>query len=185
MVLDKIMGSTFRFISAPDSPASVLEWFRALPTPPEEVPTDRGTVLYFRSCGNLSLRSDGSIITDESPVATLFLPRIRRGVLWTVGELHFLPKRISERFPELAKVSGAFSRWLKRRPCIYSNKSLGSEFDYYLEGSIRNFDSPVYAFECGLAALRSGRYLVGDGDNELVLDKLCQILRLRGIECLC
>ena len=177
------MGSTFRFIADPELPHPVVEWLRALSFPPEEVPTERGLVLHFRACGKLSYGPDGSIIADESPVATLFLPRIRRGVLWTVGELHFLSRRTPERFPDLAKVSAAFSRWLKRFPCIYSNKFPVKEFGYYLEGSVQNYDPPVYAFESGLDALRSGRYFVGDGDNELVLDQLCQILRLRGTDC--
>ncbi len=177
------MGSTFRFIADPELPLPVVEWLRALPFPPEEVPTERGIVLHFRACGKLSYGPDGSINADESPVATLFLPRVKRGVLWTVGELHFFGKRTPERFPEIAKISSAFSRWLKRRPCIYSNKLSVNEFAYFLEGSVTHYDPPVYAFESGLDALRSGQYFVGEGDNELVLDKLCQSLRLRGIDC--
>lgn len=179
------MGSTFRFIANPELPNPVMEWLRALPFPPEEVPTARGIVLHFRRCGTLSYKPDGSILADESPVATLFAPRIRRGILWTVGELHFLSKRTPERFPDLENVSSMFSRWLKRFPRVYSNKFPLNEFGYFLEGSVKHFDSPVYAFESGLDALRSGRYFVGDSDDELVLDKLCKSLRLRGTDCVC
>lgn len=179
------MGSTFRFIADPEMPNPVVEWLQALPSPPEEVLKEGGILLHFRACGELSYRSDGTIIIDESPLATLFLPRIRRGVLWTVGELHFLSKRTPERFPDLAKVSATFSRWLNRLPCVYSNKVLVNEFGYFLEGSVKNYDSPVYAFESGLDALRSGQYFVGDGDNEVVLDRLCSNLRLRGTNCVC
>jgi hypothetical protein len=179
----KVVGSTFRFIADPKLPNPVVEWLRALPFPPEEIPKEGGILLHFRECGKVSYEPDGSMIVDESPLATLFLPRIRRGVLWTVGELHFLSRRTPERFPDLAKVSSAFSRWLNRLPCVYSNKISVNEFSYFLEGSVKNYHAPVYAFESGLDALRSGRYFVGDGDNEFVLDRLCQILRLRGTDC--
>lgn len=106
-------------------------------------------------------------------------------MLWTVGELHFLPIRMPERFPELAKVATTFSRWLKRHPCVYTNKLADNEFGYFFEGSVKNYDTPVYAFECGLAALRSGQYFVSDADNGIVIDKVCRNLRLRGVNCLC
>jgi hypothetical protein len=179
------MGSTFRFVAAPAETHPVLQWFRALPTPPHEMPTERGLVLYFRDYGQLAYAIDGSILTEDSPVATLFLPRVECGVLWTVGELHFLPKRMPERFPELAKLVSAFSRWLRRLPCVYTNKLADNRFDYFFEGSVMNYDTPVYAFECGLDALHSGQYFVDDGDNRTVLDNICRKLRLRGINCVC
>lgn len=177
------MVSTFRFIANPSLPLPALAWFRELPFPPEEVPTERGTVLFFRTCGQLVYAPDGSIVAEESPVAMLFSPRIERGVLWTVGELHFRATHMRERFPALAKISSAFSVWLKSHPCVYSNKLSGNEYAYFLEGSIKNYDPPVYAFESGLAALRSKQYFVGGGDNPHVLDNLCRALRLRDINC--
>jgi hypothetical protein len=177
------MGATYRFIADPSVPSPVVEWFRALPFPPKEIPTDRGMVLYFAQYGSLSYELDGSIIPKQSAVATLFRPRVERGVLWTVGELHFLATPLRERYPELHKVSSAFSRWLQSHVCVYSNKSSENEFAYFLEGSIKSYDPPVYAFESGLAELRSGRYFVGDSDNEHVLSTLCKALRLRGLDC--
>src|SRR5687768_15302439 len=84
------MGSTHRFIADPSEPSQVLEWFRALSVASTGTPTERGTVLSFGLHGQLSHRDDGSIDPHESPVATVFLPRVRRGRLWTVGEVHFL-----------------------------------------------------------------------------------------------
>ena len=52
-----------------------------------------------------------------------------------------------------------------------------------LEGSVRNYDPPVFALPSGLDALNSGRYFVDHRDNAYVLDKLCKALRLRGIQC--
>jgi hypothetical protein len=116
-------------------------------------------------------------------VATVFLPRETRGVLWTVGEVHFLATPLRKLFPRLHKISTDFSRWLGTHECIYPNRSPGNAYEYYMEGSVRNSDAPVFAFDSGLDALRSGRYFVSDNDNDFVLDKLCRALRLRGVEC--
>jgi hypothetical protein len=176
------MGSTYRFIANPSLPQPVVDWLRTLPLPPEEVPTERGIVLYFRACGSLSYAADGTISAEESPVATLFLPRVERGVLWTVGELHFRTTRLRERFPDLAKIQVSFSKWIKSHTCVCTDKSKENEFDYFLEGSVRNYP-PVYAFPSGLDALRAGRYFVGESDNAQVLANLCSVLRLRGLNC--
>lgn len=177
------MASTYRFIADPSSPQPVVEWLRALPVPPEEVPTERGIVFYFRACGSLSYAADKTVVAEESPVATLFLPRVERGVLWTVGELHFRTTRLRERFPDLAKIQVSFSKWLRSHACVSLDDASDTEFRYFLEGSVKNY-YPVYAFPSGMAALQAGRYFVGDGDNEHVLDKLCGMLRLRGVSCI-
>ncbi len=66
--------------------------------------------------------------------------------------------------------------------CVYAGPyPKVSEWAYYLEGSVQNYDPPIHAFPSGLEALRRGQYFVGDDDNELVLDRLCAALRLRGL----
>jgi hypothetical protein len=176
------MASTYHFIADPSLPQAVVEWLRALPFPPDEVPTERGIVLYFRACGSLAYAADGTIIADESPVATLFLPRVAHGVLWTVGELHFRTTRLRERFPDLAKIQVSFSKWLKNQTSVCWNTSGDYEFGYFLEGSVKNYP-PVYAFPSGMVALQAGRYFVGASDNEHLLAKVCSLLRLRGVNC--
>ena len=176
------MASSFRFITDPSEGQPVLEWFRALPNAPEEVPSARGVVLNFPTCGPLVYAANGTIIAEESPVATLFLPRVERRVLWTVGEVHFLTARLRERFPDLAKIQLAFSKWLKSHPCVCSDIPSNDEFRYYFEGSVKNYP-PVYAFPSGIVALQSERYFVGDADHEHVLDALCRMLHLRGVTC--
>ena len=177
------MGTTYRFIAAPSEPSEVLAWFRSLPSPPEEVPTDRGSTLYFREYGELKYDPNGRINPKLSPVATVFLPQHRRGSLWTVGEIHFLATPLRQQFPALHRVSSSFSKWLMDFPCVYTNKSKSNEFGYYLEGSIQNYDPPVHAFDSGLSALQAGQYFVGEDDNDYVLDALCKALRLRGVDC--
>jgi len=177
------MGTIYRFIEQPTTPSDVMGWFRALAQPPTEVPTERATVLYFGDLGPLVYETHGKLDARKSPVATVFLPRVMRGVLWTVGEVHFLATPLRKLFPRLYTISSDFSGWLTTHECIHSNTSASNAYDYYLEGSVRNFDSPVFAFDSGLDALRAGRYFVSDHDNDFVLDKLCRALRLRGVEC--
>ena len=177
------MGSTHRFIADPAEPSEVLAWFRALGQAPTETPSERGLVLSFPAYGPPAYREDGSIDPLASPVATVFLPRVRRGQLWTVGEVHFLATPLRQRFPELHKVNLAFGKWLARLECAYSNKRPDNPYNYYLEGSVQNYDPPVFAFASGLSALRNGRYFVADDDTGGRLDDLCKALRLRGVDC--
>ena len=177
------MGATYRFIAAPSEPSEVMAWFRRLDIPPVETLTERTAVLYFKEFGDLVSGADGSIDAKASPVATIFLPQVKRGLLWTVGEVHFLATPVRGLFPGLQRISLAFSKWLAKQQCVYSNVVEDNAFDYYLEGSIRNYDAPVFAFDSGFKALGEGQYFVADGDNELVLAKLCQALRLRGVGC--
>ncbi len=174
------MGSTYRFIEAPGDASSVMAWFRTLPQPPMEVPTARGHLLHFRELGPLATEA-GHPVAARSPVVNVFLPRVRRGILWTVGEVHFLATPLRQLFPGLQRVSLAFRRWLARQECVYAGPyPKVSAWAHYLEGSVRNYDPPIYAFPSGAEALRKGQYFVGDGDNELVLDRVCAALRPRG-----
>ncbi len=176
------MPATFRFIAAPSEPSDVLQWFRELPVPPAEYPGRRSNVmLYFKDQGSLFRTPDDQADLTLSPVVNLFLPEIRRGVLWTVGEVHFLTGPLRKRFPALYKISVAFKAWLSAHQCIFSSGQQ-NEFDYYLEGSSRYWGN-VYALPSGLAAIRHGQYFVSDGDNDYVIDRVCKTLRLRGIDC--
>ena len=177
------MGTTYRFIEGPTESSEALEWFRALPYPPHEHKTTHGVVLYFREMGSLVYDDKGEVDSSKCPVANLFLPQTKRGVLWTVGEVHFLATPLRQLFPELHKISRKFSSWLSARECIFASASASNPYDYYLEGSVRNFDCPIYAFESGLAAIGRERYFVAERDNDSVLDRVCRALSLRGVEC--
>ena len=139
--------------------------------------------MHFSTIGPLVDRPDGTIEPSESPVVTVFLPRTRRGVLWTVGEVHFLATPLRGRFPELHKISSKFRKWLSVHECVFSSKKNVHSYDYYLQGSVRNCDSEVFALPCGLEALRNDQYFVADDDTDHRLQVLCQSLRLRGLQC--
>ncbi|MFZ6775847.1 hypothetical protein ACO0LD_03375 [Undibacterium sp. Ji83W] len=177
------MGSTYRFIADPSQQSEVVDWFRARSTPPIEVQTERSLILYFKDIGPLTYHSNGAINPKTSPVVTVFLPRVRRGALWTVGEVHFLATPLRQQYPALYKISSAFLKWLANQECVFSNKDTNNKFAYYLEGSIKNYDTPVFAFESGLRALESENYFVADDDNDAKLEQICKSLLLRGVKC--
>ncbi|UVE70088.1 hypothetical protein L2Y90_33750 (plasmid) [Burkholderia pyrrocinia] len=176
------MGTSYRFIADPADGAAVLNWFRALKEPPLEVATALHTVLYFSHLGELHHAADESVDAEKSPIVTVVHPRTAREALWTVGEIHFRTGALRRLYPSLYRVSQALALWLDDYPCIYSVKDRDNEYSYYLEGTVKNETSPIYAFQSGLDALSNERYFVGARDNDAVLDKVCKTLKLRGVD---
>jgi hypothetical protein len=110
------------------------------------------------------------------------LPIQKRGVLTTIGEVHFLATPLSA-FPGLNKLNKRFRDWLRENPCVYSHRpDFAHEWDSFLEGSAKNWDSDIIALPGGRAALQRGSYFVADNDNDFVLDRVCRALQLRGVE---
>jgi hypothetical protein len=177
------MATTYRFIADPNEPSPVLAWFREADSPPQETIINGGHVLYFADCGPISYMLDERVDPQSSPIVTLIHPQIKRGVLWTVGEVHFLSTSLRRKFPELQRINATFRKWLSGFECVFGNLNTESNFDYYLEGSIRNYDSAVYGFASGLTALKQGQYFVDHSDNTDRLNTICKTLALRGIEC--
>jgi hypothetical protein len=178
------MGVTYRFIADPQEPSHVLKWFGSLESPPKQITKEWGAWLFFREMGPFSRKIDGSIDVEKSPLVLVVLPVRKRGVLWTVGEVHIRATPLRKVFPELNAVKARFLNWLRSFECVFSGESeCRVEWDYHLEGSVRNYDAPIFASPSGLSALRSGQYFVSDDDNDLVLEDLCRSLRLRGVQC--
>lgn len=171
-----------RFIEMPDVPCSALAWFRDQGLSFNEHSFDWGAALYFSDLGELRSAPDGSIDSDHSPVITVHLPRVRRGILWTVGEVRFCPVPLDQ-FPELQRLRRAFLRWFEQYPLVYDHHPQSvHEFDYYLEGSAKNW-GPIRAFSSGLLALRNGQYFISRFETEGSLMTLCKRLALRGATC--
>jgi len=160
----------------------VLQWFRDQDLAPDEHTFDWGVALHFSSLGQLHFKSDGKIDSERSPVISVEVPRVCRGILWTVGEVRFCPVPLS-RFPELERLRRSFLRWFRKYPLIHDDYP-GSEhrFDYYLEGTARNW-GPIRAFPSGLAALEAGQYLISRFDARGSQESLCRKLALRGVIC--
>jgi hypothetical protein len=171
------MGLTFRYLALEQDQDLVQDWFRAIQPAPREISKPRGVLLYFDSLGALV---GDPLDVDRSPLVSLFAPRRRRGVLHTAGEVHFLPTPLRQQFPVLHRLSRRFSSWLSSFPCVFEGSSRG-DWDYYLEGSLKNRDGKIFALPSAFAALQRGQYFVADDDNDFVIDKLCRSLRLRGV----
>ena len=135
-----------------------------------------------RVLGQLHCKSDGSIDSERSPVVTVHVPQVRRGILWTVGEVRFCPVPISQ-FPELERLRRSFLRWFEKHPLISDDHPADEHrFNYYLEGTARNW-GPIRAFPSGLAALENGQYFISRLEGNDLLKKLCRTLALRGVIC--
>ncbi len=170
------MGNTYRFLATVEEGAVALGWFRTLPVPPVEHIRDDGSLFHFQEFG--ALDSDAR----KSPIVNVFLPIRKRDALTTIGEIHFVATRLSA-FPGLKKISKQFRDWLGENPCVFSQRpDFGHEWDYFLEGSVRNWDADIHALPAGMAALRRGAYFVARDDNDSVLDRVCRVLKLRGVE---
>jgi len=175
------MGSTLRYLAVDGEDAAILDWFDQLDTPPLRVAIERGVVLYFRELGALVYDDTGRVDPSASPIATVVPARSVRSILWTAGEIHFPATPIRSLFPELDRIRRHFGKWLGHFTTVYEGSP--GNWDYYLEGSIRNFDATVFAMPRAMAALERGTYFVADDDNEIVLDTLCRGLALRGVTC--
>ncbi|HDR9508713.1 TPA: hypothetical protein QDC03_003830 [Burkholderia cepacia] len=176
------MPTSYRFIADPVDSEIVLTWFRELDDRPREVVTPHQTVLHFSSSGALQYTEDGSVNAEKSPIVTIRLPRTVRGTLWTVGEVHFRSSALRRLYPALYRINRSFLGWLNTYQCVYSPNDRDNRYSYYFEGTVRNQTSPVFAFPSGMEALGAGRYFVSAGDNDVVLDRVCKALRLRGID---
>lgn len=179
----KVMGTTLRFLEEPGVTSSVLDWFMTLPNPPEVISRTDGSMLHFREFGPLHRRTDGTFDAKKSPLVTLYLPQLHRGALHSVGEVHFLPTPATA-IPEIMKVARDFRKWLSGFDLVYDGRRVPTtEFGYYLEGSIQNFDSPIYALPSGWEQLKMGRYFIAHDETAQRVDQICRTLRLRGVAC--
>jgi len=174
------VGSVFRYLAIGDEAAAVPDWFSALEPAPVFQRDARRLAVWFKHFGPLAIH-DGQLDAKNSPLVTIFEPRQQRTVLWTAGEVHFLATPLKTRFPKLHNVSRAFSRWLASQECVFSRRSAMHDWDYYLEGALRNFDPEIFAFPEAMRALRSGQYFVAYDTSSRELEVLCKALRLRGV----
>jgi hypothetical protein len=179
------VGTTHRYLEDPQGDSLVIGWLRraALDLLEVPVPPD-GVSLYFREFGPLVYSGDGSLDPHRSPMVSVFPPRIRRGILWTIGEVHFLPTPLRKLYPGMEQLNRRFSAWMRQSECVFSKgSSPHSEWAYHLQGSAQTSSSPIFALPSGLDELNLGRYFVARDDSEFQLDGLCKQLRLRGVQC--
>ena len=156
---------------------------RSQPETAEEHTNDDRVLLFYRQFGSLAQTSDGSADATMSPLVSIFFPKVRRGALWTVGEVHFLYK-IKAGFSDLERLRRRFEKWLQSYPIAWDRRHDGREgYGYYLEGGIKNLAEKIFALPSGNVALEAGQYFVAEGAGDYVLDVLCKALHLRGVSC--
>lgn len=175
------MATTYRYLAIGGEHGRILDWFASLDSPPMVVDTPTGAVLHFASLGLLVRREDGSIDPTASPLASFIPPRRRRGSLWTVGELHFLTVDLRAAYPELDRIRRGLHAWLGQFELVFDGRP--GEWDYFLEGSVRNTSADIYALPEAFRGLRHETYFVADDDNDAVIDRVCRTLALRGVPC--
>jgi hypothetical protein len=90
---------------------------------------------------------------------------------------------VVQRNPALHRICQSFAEWFRNSELVFGQKSgAPSAWNYYLEGSIRNFDAELFALPQAMEALRQGQYFVHYRDNQLRLETLSRALRLRGYD---
>ena len=115
-------------------------------------------------------------------MVNVFMPLRKRGVLLTCGEVHFLATPMSL-FPKLQLINRHFRQWLGEFTCVFSRRAgFPPEWDYYLEGDLRNHDSDILALPEAMDALRHGAYFVAECDSDARIDQIVRQLQLRGVE---
>lgn len=178
------MASTYYLVEDPrEETSAALAWFRGLTSPPREVSFGDGLWLQF---GPLSYGSEEEINVDQSPLVSLFPARILCGVLWSATEIHFRAKGSSPGGKILSRVQKDLKNWLGQQEVVFEQlPAPASPFAYYLEGGLQNIAQVIYASASGAAALRRGQYFVAHTGNETNLDRLCRMLKLRGVDCNC
>src|SRR5687767_13224566 len=114
------MGSTHRFLALGDDLQQVYGWFATLAEPPAVVRARDCQFLHFAMLGSLHyMPQTGAVDPKRSPIASLFPPENLRRVLWTAGEVHFLPTPLRTLFPKLDAISRRFAKWLRNFDCVF------------------------------------------------------------------
>lgn len=175
------MAVRYHYLALEEDHRLVVDWFSALPD--EVTVNDRPDrrLLYFRAMAAHPLPLDGTVDQEKTPFVFVEIPQRKRGTLWTDAEVYFSPTPLKPQFPRLQKISQSFAKWLRQFDLVFSKKNAAqSEWLYYLEAGIQNFDEELYALPAAMAALRGGQYFVHHRASAGQLDILTKSLRLRG-----
>ena len=169
------------YLAVDEDQEQVAEWLNALQE--ERTVNDRAdrTVYYFRGMANEPLPPIEQIDQEKTPLIFNIKPQRVRGTLWTDAEVEFTPVPLKAQFPRLYQIHLEFAKWIKSFDFVFSQKdNRFCEWNYYLEGGIRNFDAELYALPQAMKALRLGQYFVHHRKNVRGLEALAKTLRLRG-----
>jgi hypothetical protein len=177
------MSVSYHFLASERDYQLVTTWFAALEYETTIKERPDGIWLYFRAMATESLPDSEHINQETTPLVWISKPKKRSDILWTDAEVCFTATLLKSQFPELNKISMQFAKWLKQFDLVFARKeNVTREWNYYLEGGIRNFSEKLYALPDAMAALQKGRYFVHHRANDAVLDTVVKALRLRGYD---
>lgn len=176
------MSFTYRYLSNECENQKIVDWFSFYAV--EKMESEGVTHFWFKEIGPLFYTENKEIDPKKSPICSVYPVKRVRGALLSVGEVHFLPEKMKDKFPGLVLINRKFKAWLMNKELVYSNKpNFDGIWDYYLEGSIKNYSQERDAFSSGLNLLKNEQYFVSDNDTKGMLDTVCKKLALRGVEC--
>jgi hypothetical protein len=177
------MASNHPFLGVGADIDLVLQWFENTGEPFRLDDRLDAIVIHFFGMGPLVETEDRKAVQHQSPLVWIVKPKLIRRCLWTSGEVIFTPTPLKEIFPDLQKMNRRLAKWFQGFPLAYTHKKPNdSEWSYYLEGSLKNWDGKLYALPAAYDSLRQGQYFVHHGDASGRLDGVCGYLRLRGVD---
>jgi hypothetical protein len=175
------MAERFSYLALEDDFKLVTEWFGRVPHEVTVSERPDRLIYYYRGLAKQALTAD--VEQSKSPLVFVMKPQNRRRTLWTDGEVLFTPTPFRRQFPALHRVCQSFSEWLRSFDLIFGQKSgAPSDWNYYLEGGIRNSDAELFALPKAMEALRQGQYFVHYRDNQSRVETISKALRLRGYD---
>jgi hypothetical protein len=175
------MGVQYTFLATGADDQLVTDWFSALDQETTVDTNPERAVYYFRGQAKAPLPAADLIDQESTPLVFHYYSQTRRGSLLTASEVLFTPSPFKSQFPALHRTSQSFAKWLRGFDLVFSQPpGIESNWNYYLEGSIRNYAPQVYALPAAMELLRSGQYFVHRLDTPGRLDSLAKALQLRG-----
>jgi hypothetical protein len=175
------MAVRYTYLALEEDHRLVVDWFSALPDEVTLSERPDRLLLYYRAMAARPLPMDDTVNQEQTPLVFIEKPQKKRGTLWTDAEVYFSPTPLKPQFPALQRISESFAKWLRQFDVVFAQKHAAqSEWKYYLEAGIQNFDAELYALPRAMAALRAGQYFVHHRASSGELDVLAKSLRLRG-----
>lgn len=131
---------------------------------------------WFKDFGELG------VSLEESPVIQFYPPRKIADHLWTIGRFMFPQSNLQKKYPQLNKIKKTIKEELQRGIQLWNWKHpQEGEFNYYLEGSIKNHDYEIYGMPSSVPYLRKEGYFIEGEETVGMLDTLRKTLALRGV----
>ena len=178
MKTTRITGSWIAYASTePNETSSLIERVTDSEHDVESANVGNSIRFWLRDLGPLGNTLEGS------PVVVFYPPRKLSDRLFTLGRFFFPQPELSKHFPAIARIRRKIEGDLKSTKVLWTRGASDSgQFDYYLEGSIRNQLRTVYGMQSSIPYLRQEGYFVLGDESEAFMETLRRRLALRGVK---